>query len=112
MKLYIRAGTTGATGCNSLVAQARCLQLIPINAHATGDNAQSIASNGGQKEDEIVTALTTASHMHSCTIMQEDFEPQGPSEFREVTEVVVKDTKRLHRMGILTGKTSIPKRRT
>ena len=50
------------------MAQARCLQLIPINAHATGDNAQSIASNGGQKEDKRL--LQRSQLHHICTHAQ------------------------------------------
>ncbi len=34
----------------------------------------------------------------------DSFEPQGPVEFKEVTEVLGKDAKKLHRMGILTGR--------
>ena len=41
-----------------------------------------------------------------CTRAQkhDDIQPMGPEEFKEVTMVMGKDARKLHRMGILTGK--------
>ena len=33
----------------------------------------------------------------------DDIQPMGPEEFKEVTMVMGKDARKLHRMGILTG---------
>ena len=37
------------------------------------------------------------------TQKHDDIQPMGPEEFKEVTMVMGKDARKLHRMGILTG---------
>lgn len=38
-----------------------------------------------------------------CLFSCQDFQPLGPEEFREVTDIVTSDKKNLKRMGLLTG---------
>lgn len=45
----------------------------------------------------------TPMYTHTQKHDEELFEPLGPIEFKEVTEGLGKDAKRLHKMGILTG---------
>ena len=51
-----------ATGCNLLVAQARYCNSFQLLMHMpNGNHAQSIASNGGQREDSAHNCASTVS---------------------------------------------------
>ena len=41
--------------------------------------------------------------MYTHVQKHDDIQPMGPEEFKEVTMVMGKDARKLHRMGILTG---------